>query len=234
MVTALDRLGRDTLGLLELINRRFRVPPQYPESAYRPLGSDLSLEQVLCFKHRRKMAKDIRWGSSCIPCSCCQARNDPAMPGRLWRSWKDWTASSGCAMRDASSPPRRRRPARYSSARATEVPRLLLPQPPEPTTWTSAGQRPSNHWIQGQRMRRIKWVSPSVRLPPRRLQLPPAQTNLPAEGGMEGNSKNQAQGNVAAGGREGAGDPQSNHQEIHGCRRSSGAAVPAGFHCVII
>ena len=107
-------LGRDTLGLLELINRRFRVPPQYPESAYRPLGSDLSLEQVLCFKHRRKMAKDIRWGSSCLPCSCCQARNDPAMPGRLSRSWKDWTAGSGCAMRDASSPPRRRRPAQPS------------------------------------------------------------------------------------------------------------------------
>ena len=39
-------------------NRRFRVPPQCPESAYRPLGPELSLEQVLCFKHRRKVAKD--------------------------------------------------------------------------------------------------------------------------------------------------------------------------------
>ena len=39
-------------------NRRFRVPPQCPESAYRPLGSELCLEQVLCFKHRRKVAKD--------------------------------------------------------------------------------------------------------------------------------------------------------------------------------
>ena len=47
-------------------------------------------------------------------------------------------------------------PAQHSSARAMEIPRLLLPQPPEPTTWASAGQRPSNLWIQGQRMRRIK------------------------------------------------------------------------------
>ena len=39
-------------------NRRFRVSPQHPESAYRPLGSDPCLEQVLCFKHRRKVAKD--------------------------------------------------------------------------------------------------------------------------------------------------------------------------------
>ena len=37
-------------------NRRFRVPPQCPESAYRPPGPELSLEQVLCFKHRRKVA----------------------------------------------------------------------------------------------------------------------------------------------------------------------------------
>ena len=63
----------------------------------------------------------------------------PIMPARLWRSWKDWTAGSGCAMRDASSTPGRRRPAQHSSVTATEVPRLLLPQPPEPTTWTSAG-----------------------------------------------------------------------------------------------
>ena len=39
-------------------NRRFRVPPQCSESAYRPPGSDLCLEQVLCFKHGRKVAKD--------------------------------------------------------------------------------------------------------------------------------------------------------------------------------
>ena len=33
-------------------------PRQCSESAYRPLDSDLSLVQVLCFKHRRKVAKD--------------------------------------------------------------------------------------------------------------------------------------------------------------------------------
>ena len=63
---------------------------------------------------------------------------------------------------------------------------------------------------------------------------PPAQTNLPAEGEMEGDSESHAQGNVAAGYREGVRDPQSHHQEIHGCRWSSGAAVPACSHCVNI
>ena len=59
----------------------------------------------------------------------------------------------------------------------------------------------------------------------------PAQTNLPAEGAMEGDSESQAQGDVAAGDREGVGNPEGHHQEIHGCRRSSRAAFPAGSHC---
>ena len=39
-------------------NRRFRVPPKCPEPAFRPLGRELRLEQVLCFKHRRRVARD--------------------------------------------------------------------------------------------------------------------------------------------------------------------------------
>ena len=39
-------------------NRRFGVPPQCPEPAFRPLDPELCLEQVLCFKHRRKVARD--------------------------------------------------------------------------------------------------------------------------------------------------------------------------------
>ena len=34
------------------------------------------------------------------------------MPARWWRSWKDWTDGSGCTTRDASSTPKRLRPAR--------------------------------------------------------------------------------------------------------------------------
>ena len=39
-------------------NRRFQIPPQYPEPAFRPLDPELCLEQILCFKHRRKVARD--------------------------------------------------------------------------------------------------------------------------------------------------------------------------------
>ena len=43
---------------LPRFNRRFRVPPQYPEPAFRPLDPELCLEQILCSKRRRKVAKD--------------------------------------------------------------------------------------------------------------------------------------------------------------------------------
>ena len=66
LVTELRLAGASSIGeangvleqFLPRYNRRFRVPPQCSESAYRPLDSDLSLEQVLSFKHRRKVAKD--------------------------------------------------------------------------------------------------------------------------------------------------------------------------------
>ena len=43
---------------LPRFNRRFGVPAQCPEPAFRPLNPDLPLEQVLCFKYRRRVARD--------------------------------------------------------------------------------------------------------------------------------------------------------------------------------
>ena len=66
LVTELRLAGASGLGeanrvleqFLPRFNRRFRVPPQHPEPAFRPLDPELCLEQVLCFKHRRKVARD--------------------------------------------------------------------------------------------------------------------------------------------------------------------------------
>ena len=43
---------------LPRFNHRFGVPPQRPEPAFRALDPELCLDQVLCFKHRRTVAKD--------------------------------------------------------------------------------------------------------------------------------------------------------------------------------
>ena len=68
---------------LPRFNQRFGVTPPYPEPAFRPLDPELCLEQVLCFKHNRRVARDntVRFQLH-TPCSCCQGRNAPAMPGR--------------------------------------------------------------------------------------------------------------------------------------------------------
>ena len=43
---------------LPRFSRRFRVLPQYLELAFRALDPELCLEQILCFKHRRKVGRD--------------------------------------------------------------------------------------------------------------------------------------------------------------------------------
>ena len=66
LVTELRLAGTSRIGeanslleqFLPRFNRRFQVPPQFPEPAFRPLDPDLCLEQVLCFKHTRRVAKD--------------------------------------------------------------------------------------------------------------------------------------------------------------------------------
>ena len=43
---------------LPRFNRRFQVPAQCHEPAFQPLPPDLHLGQVLCFKHRSRVARD--------------------------------------------------------------------------------------------------------------------------------------------------------------------------------
>ncbi len=66
LVTELRLAGASTIEqannvlvqYLPRFNQRFKVPAQYAETAFRQLDTELCLEQVLCFKHSRKVAKD--------------------------------------------------------------------------------------------------------------------------------------------------------------------------------
>ncbi len=66
LVTELRLTGASGIGeanrvleqFLPRFNRRFGVPPQHPDPAFRPLDPQLCLEQVLCFKHSRRVARD--------------------------------------------------------------------------------------------------------------------------------------------------------------------------------
>ncbi len=66
LVTELRLAGARGIGeanrvleqFLPRFNRRFQVSPKYPEPAFWPLDPELRLEQILCFKHRRRVVKD--------------------------------------------------------------------------------------------------------------------------------------------------------------------------------
>ena len=66
LVTELRLAGAATMDeakavlkqFLPRFNRRFLVPAQCPQSAFRPTGPGLRLEHTLCFKHRRRVARD--------------------------------------------------------------------------------------------------------------------------------------------------------------------------------
>ena len=54
----IDDANRVLEDFLPRFNSRFKVPDQKPEAAYRPVDDGIHLEKVLCFKHRRRVARD--------------------------------------------------------------------------------------------------------------------------------------------------------------------------------
>ena len=56
--TTVEKANQVLWNFLPRFNERFGVPPDQPESAYQPVDSDLDVAGILCFKHRRKVAKD--------------------------------------------------------------------------------------------------------------------------------------------------------------------------------
>ena len=73
LVTELRLVGATTIQEANVVlkdfvvrfNRRFGVPADEPDVAYRPIDSEMCMDSVLCFKHRRRVARDntvrYRW-----------------------------------------------------------------------------------------------------------------------------------------------------------------------------
>ena len=162
LVTELRLAGASSIGaansvleqFLPRFNRRFQVPPQHPEPAFRPLDPELCLDQILCFKHRRKVAKDntVRFQLHTL-----QLLPGPERPSYAGAAVEVLEGLDGrltvAATKDTLWLPRRRHPVRYCSATATGVPQLLRSCHPAPTAWATTGPRLSNRWTQGQRTR---------------------------------------------------------------------------------
>ena len=63
--TTVDDANRVLANFLPRFNNRFRVPAQHSETAYRVLDAQICLDETLCLKYRRRVAKDntvkYRW-----------------------------------------------------------------------------------------------------------------------------------------------------------------------------
>ena len=57
-VTTIDEADAVLHRFLPRFNEKFGVPAEHSSVAYRPMESSMSLDQILCFKHRRKVARD--------------------------------------------------------------------------------------------------------------------------------------------------------------------------------
>ena len=57
-ISTLEEGNRFLQTFLPRFNERFAVPATQPELVYRPVSPDLDIEGILCFKERRKVAKD--------------------------------------------------------------------------------------------------------------------------------------------------------------------------------
>ena len=115
-------------------NRRFGVPAQCPEPAFRPMQRDLPVEQVLCFKHRRRVARDntVKYYRHTLQLLPSQQRRSYAGAVVVVLEGLDGRLSLQHEGRIIAS--QERRPVRHLSEAATRLPQLPPPQPPIPNS----------------------------------------------------------------------------------------------------
>ena len=119
---------------LPRFNRRFGVPAQCPEPAFRPMGPESRLGHILCFKHRRRVARDntVKYYRHTLQLLPSQQRHSYA--GAVVVVLRGWTAGCPYSMRDASFRPRKHRPVRHLSEAGTRLPQLPPSQAPIPNS----------------------------------------------------------------------------------------------------
>ena len=238
--TTIEQANSVLEQFLPRYNRRFQIPPQYPEPAFRPLDPELCLGQILCFKHRRRVARDntVRFQLDTL-----QLLPGPERPSYAGAAVEVLKGLDG------------RLSVRHEG-------RILAAQeaPPSPVFLRNGHGRSAvspvapigvNHWDERWTARLAPLVSsqePEADQPdftngevaaarpatvaPRKPTF--LQRERWTEGEMEGGPESPAQGHVAAGNRTGVGHPQVHRQELSGGRRSSRMEAADGAQSVDI
>ena len=130
--------------VLPRFNQRFRVLLQHPESAYRPLDPELCLEQILCFKHRRAVAKANTVRFQLHTLQLLPGAERPSYAGAAVEVLEGLDGRLTVRHEGRIVASQEAHPLRYFSATATGVLQILLSRSPALTAWTNVGQRHSN------------------------------------------------------------------------------------------
>ena len=67
----ISEAGEVLNSFLPRFNENFGVPAQQDCPAYRSLEQSVSLDGILCFKHRRKVSRTTPSSTTGAPCNCC-------------------------------------------------------------------------------------------------------------------------------------------------------------------
>ena len=163
LVTELRLAGATTVAqakavlqqFLPRFNRRFGVPAQCPEPAFRLMDPESRLGQILCFKHRRRVARDntVKYYRHTLQLLPSQQRRSYA--GASVVVLEDWMAGCRYNIRDASSRPRKRLPVRHLSEAATGLPHLPPSQSPIPNPRQNLRLQISICWAQSQIKKKV-------------------------------------------------------------------------------
>ena len=241
LVTELRLAGAGSIGeanrvlerFLPRFNQRFGVPPQHAESAFGSLNPELFLEQVLCFKHRRRVARDNTVRFQLHTLQLLPGTEHPSYAGAAVEILEG-LAGRLSVRHEGRIVPAQEAPPSPVFLRNGHSLSATVPVAPSGANglgerWTAA-LKPLDSRAEDEQDQGAITGSAATAASQSRLR---AQADVPSEGEMESDSESQAQGDVAASDRAGVGNPQGHHQEIHGHGGSSDATIPRGARDVI-
>ena len=138
--TTIDDANRVLEGFLPRFNGRFKVPARESEVAYRAVNEEMCLERILCFKYRRRVARDntvrYRWRTlQLLPDT-----GRPSYAGATVNVLEGLDGPWKCNTRDATSHLRKRRRVRVSFGASPREPHTHPSSISPPTVWAENGR----------------------------------------------------------------------------------------------
>ena len=214
---------------LHRFNRRFGVPAQCPEPAFRPMGPESRLGHILCFKHRRRVARGqhrevlqahpaaaAHSGTPQLRRSSCGGAGGAGRPAVATARGTHHCVPGSTAQSGISPKPQRDFSSRHHPTLRSRT-RVKTFGCSSRTAGRKAGSRSRCSRCGNRRSGRSLVAGHRIA----------AEADVSPAREMEGGAAGQASGDVHSTDGEGVGNPQRDGKEIHRRRESADAANPS-------